>query len=178
VFKLKQIILHVFVFSIGVLAIISNIQVSAGPNIATPEACKSAIAKKEVKIWDIAKISEFLPIIPAACANDGENVQAIGISVIPDILIRVIGFMFSFAFYALPGAFVLLGLNLALKPFDPAINKNQFQEITTLGRLIAKQIGQIIFGIIIIVFAYTVVFTILRLFNFQSDYTDLNSFFS
>jgi hypothetical protein len=177
VFKSIKITFCIIILSLGLFSLTNIISVKANPNLGTPAACKSAIAKKDIKIWDLPNISAFLPIIPAACALDGENVQPLGVTALPDILIRVVGFMFSFAFYILPFAFVLLGFNLALKPFDPSINKNQFQEITTLGRLIAKQIGQIVFGIIIIVFAYTVVFTILRLFNFSSDYTNLDKFF-
>jgi hypothetical protein len=150
-------------------------------SLAVPEACKSSLAKKEVKIWDLidlnGSLSKFLPIIPVECGMTNGRMQPLGIKVIPDIIIRVVGLLFVLAFYLLPGAIVLLGFNLALKPFDPSVNKTQFTEITTLPRLITKQIAGIFIGLALILFAYTIVFTILRLIGLEGEYTNLERFF-
>jgi hypothetical protein len=145
--------------------------------LTTPDTCKEMIKKQEVKIWDLPNINKFLPIIPLECGMNNGKMQQLGIAVIPDIIIRVLGLLFVLAFYLFPGAIVLLGFNLALKPFDPSINKSQFTEITTLPRLITKQIGGIFIGLVLILFAYTIVFTILKLIGFSGEYTNLENFF-
>ncbi len=165
-------------FSLTVTAQDKPVAALAEPvSLAVPEACKSSLAKQEVKVWDLPNLSKFLPIIPVECGMNNGRMQPLGIKVIPDIIIRVVGFLFVMAFYLMPGAMVLLGFNLALKPFDPGVNKTQFTEITTLPRLITKQIGGIFVGLILILFAYTIVFTILKLIGFNGEYTNLERFF-
>jgi hypothetical protein len=177
------------ILCIAFFLVLSNISgqalTSADVNATTPQACKEAIAPKEVKIWDMLpprgpNIANYLPIIPQSCAvtANGEAIQPLGIKVIPDIVIRLIGLLFTLAFTILPLAVILLGFNLALKPFDPSINKTQFTEITTLPRLITKQLGGFVIGLALILFSYTIVFTVLNLLGFQGEYTKLDRFFT
>lgn len=154
-------------------------------NATTPAGCKEKIAPREVKIWDMIppkgpNIANYLPIIPEACGLNADKtaIQPLGIKVIPDIIIRLVGLLFTLAFTILPLAIIVLGFNLALKPFDSGINKTEFTEITTLPRLISKQLGSFVIGMALILFSYTIVFTVLNLLGFQGEYTSLDKFFT
>ena len=159
----------------------TSAEAGASVSIEEPAGCKGARQRQDVKIWDLidlaGSLKKFLPLIPAECALNNGQIQPLGIKVIPDIIIRAVGLLFVMAFYLMPGAVILLGFYLGTSPFNPAVNMSQFTEITTLPRLITKQIGAIFIGLALVLFAYTIVFTILRIIGFEGEYTDLDKFF-
>jgi hypothetical protein len=77
----------------------------------------------------------------------------------------------------LPVAIIVYGARVLFLPFDPKLNSNEFQEVTTAGRTITKELGQFLTGIIIILLAYTIVFTILGTLRIDGINTDLSEFF-
>lgn len=160
-----------------VLASSSNVNILAHAQSrdGVPVNCNNV--KKEIKWAMLFNIGNFLPIIPAECgiAGDG-NIQPLPIKFLFDIIIRSVGFLFSLAFYLLPIAIIVYGARVLFIAFDPNLNKSEFQEVTTIGRTITRELGQFLTGIVIIMFAYTIVFTILGTLQIESN-TDLTKFF-
>ena len=154
----------------------ASISVYAQSRDGVPSNCTNV--KKEIKWAMLFDIGNFLPIIPAECgiADDG-NIQPLPIKFLFDIVVRSAGFLFSLAFYLLPIAIIVYGARVLFIAFDPNLNKSEFQEVTTIGRTITKELGQFLTGIVIIMFAYTIVFTILGTLQIESN-TDLTKFFN
>jgi hypothetical protein len=158
----------------------------ANAQAANLEACNSEIYNKKITFTSLFNIGNFLPLIPASCgvgADDGVN--ALPLIFLFDIIIRTAGFIFSFAFYMLPTAIVIYGARVLFLPFDPGLNYNEFLEVRTAGRTITKTLGQFLTGIVIILFSYTLVFTILQVLQINTTgtedipiTTDLRSFFT
>lgn len=174
-FKYIQASLIIFGFLLVLTPFCNNVTVNAQTSSSNQASCGNV---KKVIVWSsLFDIGNFLPLIPAECgiAQDG-NIQPLPIKLLFDIIIRSAGFLFSLAFYMLPIATVVYGARVLFLPFDPNLNKSEFQEVTTAGRTITRELGQFITGLVIIVFAYTIVFTILEVLQIDSN-TDLSSFF-
>lgn len=140
--------------------------------------CKNLRVTRKYTFLDILYIGNFLPLIPEECGVSGDgNINPLPIYFLFDMIVRILGFLFSFSFYMLPVAIIVFGARIIFLPFDPGLNKNEFQEITTAARTITTEIAGFITGLIIIVFSYTIVFTILGTLQIESN-TDLSSFFN
>jgi hypothetical protein len=143
------------------------------------QTTQSTCNLKKVIQWNsLFDINNFLPLIPQECGvtSDG-NINPLPFPFIFDIILRAAGFLFSFALYLLPISIVIYGARVLFLPFDPKLNSNEFQEVTTAGRTITKELGQFLTGIIIIVLSYTIVFTILSVLGIKGVNTDLSKFF-
>jgi hypothetical protein len=140
--------------------------------------CKNTLSSKQIKFSSLFNLGNFLPLLPESCGiqNDGTP-QALPISYIFDVIIRGAGLLFSLAFYMLPIAVITFGARALFLPFDFQLNKSDFTEVTTAGRTITRVLGQILVGIVVIIFSYTIVFTILGTLQIESS-TDLGSFFT
>ena len=148
-------------------------------NIKTLTTCK--IDKKAVKIWDLGKVSEFLPIIPAKCANDSDgDIRPLTVAIIPDLIIRILGLLFSLAFWLLPLWVILYGFLVIILPFDQGINTQTTVSVATIGKKASQQALELIAGIILISISYVIVMTVLRLIGLDNESvnTDLSSFFN
>jgi hypothetical protein len=177
ILKFIQVSLLIFgLFLVLVPASSGNVVVHAANGVN--EACERTKIKKKLIFTDIIYIGKFLPLIPEECgiADDG-NINPLPFSFIFDLIIRLLGFLFSLAFYLLPVAIIVYGGRVLFVAFDPSLNKSEFQEVTTIGRTITRELGQFVTGLIIILFSYTIVFTILGTLQIESN-TDLSSFFS
>jgi hypothetical protein len=138
------------------------------------------IPKKAVKIWDLGKVSEFLPIIPRQCANDQDGeIRPLTVAIIPDLIIRILGLLFSLAFWLLPLWVILYGFLVIILPFDQGINTQTTVSVATIQKKAAEKALELVAGIVIISISYTIVFTVLRLIGLDngSVNTDLSSFF-
>lgn len=139
------------------------------------------ITKKSVKIWDLGKVSEFLPIIPIDCALDNDKeIRPLTIAILPDLIIRILGLLFSLAFWLLPLWVILYGFFIIILPFDQGINTQTTVSVATIGKKAAQQALELVAGIVIISISYTIVMTVLRLIGLDngSVNTDLNNFFN
>jgi hypothetical protein len=177
ILKFLQVNLLIFgLFLVLVPSSSGNVVVHADTGLNS--TCEATKIKTKLKFTDILYIGKFLPLIPEECgvASDG-NIQPLPFYFIFDILIRVLGFLFSLAFYLLPVAIIVYGGRVLFIAFDPNLNKNEFQEVTTIGRKLTAELGQFVIGLVIILFSYTIVFTILGTLQIESN-TDLSSFFS
>jgi hypothetical protein len=179
ILKFLQVSLLIFGLFLVLLPASNRVAVSAQGVVSkepVSQACTDIKFKKKIKFADIIYIGNFLPLIPEECGVKDGNVNPLPIYLLFDILIRTIGFLFSFAFYMLPVAIIIYGTRILFLPFDPSLNKNEFQEVTTAGRTITRDLSSFVIGLIIIVFSYTIVFTILGTLQIESN-TDLSSFF-
>jgi hypothetical protein len=141
--------------------------------------CK--IPKKAVKIWDLGKVNEFLPIIPAVCANDSDgDIRPLTIAIIPDLIIRVLGLLFSLAFWLVPLWIVTYGFFIIALPFDGGLNTQSTVSVATIGKKAAEKAIELVAGIVLISISFTIVMTVLRLIGLDngSVNTDLSSFFT
>lgn len=175
ILKFLQVSLLIFglflvMMPVGSTAIVANAQANG-----LPTGC---VKTKKIK-WDsLFNINNFLPLIPQECGTDKDNFAPLPFYFFFDIIIRTAGFLFSFAFYILPIAIIVYGARVLFLPFDPNLNSNEFQEITTAGRTITRELGQFLTGLVIILLSYTVVFTILSVLGIEGINTDLSTFFS
>ncbi len=145
------------------------------------ELTTCSVGKKAVKIWDLGKVSEFLPIIPANCANDPEGlIKPLTIAIVPDLIIRILGLLFSLAFWLLPLWVILYGFLIIILPFDQGINTQSTVSVATIGKKASQQALELIAGIILISISYVIVMTVLRLIGLDNESvnTDLSSFFN
>jgi hypothetical protein len=185
--KILHIIKNIFLFFAMLLFVVQLIQ----PNTVTStisvhaqnaretailEKCKT-VAKKKINFASLFNISNFLPLIPQECSSAEDGVVPLPLNFLFDIIIRTAGFLFSFAFYLLPVAIIVYGARVLLIPFDPTLNKSDFTQASTIGRTITAELAQFVTGILIILFSYTVVFTILGTLQIESS-TDISQFFS
>jgi hypothetical protein len=139
------------------------------------------IPRKAVKIWDLGKVNEFLPIIPTACALDGDgDIKPLTIAIIPDLIIRIIGLLFSLAFWLVPLWIILYGFFIIALPFDQGLNTQSTVSVATIGKKAAGQAIELVGGIVLISISYTIVMTVLRLIGLDngSVNTDLSAFFT
>lgn len=174
-----------FIYCLLVLSIL-NLCVSTIPAFAQGYTAPCEIKAMEIKIWSIVNPSNFLPIIPEECGTykqKGNGYEAGDIIALPlillfDVMLRGFGLLFSIFFYMLPIAIMVLGFRFLLISYDPELNKTQFTEITTLARTITKTTSQFLIGIVVVVFAYTFVFSILNILGISSPNTDIKSFFT
>ena len=173
IFKFLQVSLLIFGLFLVLAPISSNVIVKAEGSV--PSACKR---QKKIVWKDVFNINNFLPLIPEECGTDNGNFNALPFPFIFDIIIRTAGFLFSFAFYILPVAVIVYGARVLFLPFDPALNYNEFLEVTTAGRTITRELGQFLTGIIIVLLSYTIVFTILGTLKIDGINTDLSAFFT
>jgi hypothetical protein len=177
ILKFLQVSLLIFgLFLVLVPASDANVVVHAANGI--PTGCEQF--KKKKIVWNsLFNIGNFLPLIPEECgvSSDG-NINPLPFSFIFDIIIRTAGFLFSLAFYLLPVAVIVYGARVLFLPFDKNLNSNEFQEVTTAGRTITRELAQFISGLIIILLSYTIVFTILSTLGIEGINTDLSSFFN
>ena len=139
--------------------------------------CEKVRVKKKIKFIDILYIGNFLPLIPEDCGVKDGNINPLPFYFLFDVIIRTVGFLFSVAFYLLPLAIIAYGARVLFIEFDPGFNKNDFQQITTVGRKLTEELATFVTGLIIIVFSYTIVFTILGALQIESN-TDLSKFFN
>jgi hypothetical protein len=141
--------------------------------------CK--IPKRSVKIWDLGKVNEFLPVIPAVCANDSDgDIRPLTIAIIPDLIIRVLGLLFSLAFWLVPLWIIVYGFFIIALPFDGGINTQSTVSVATIGKKAAEKAIELVAGIVLISISFTIVMTVLRLIGLDngSVNTDLSSFFT
>jgi hypothetical protein len=139
------------------------------------------IPKKAVKIWDLGKVNEFLPIIPAACAVDKDgDIKPLTIAIIPDLIIRVLGLLFSLAFWLVPLWIILYGFFIIRLPFDGGLNTQSTVSVATIGKKAAEKFIELVAGIVLISISFTIVMTVLRLIGLDngSVNTDLSNFFT
>lgn len=175
IFKFFQVSLLIFglfliLVPVGNTAIVANAQANG-----LPTGCAKT---KKIK-WDsLFNINNFLPLIPQECGTKDGDFNPLPFPFIFDIIIRTAGFLFAFALYMLPIAIIVYGARVLFLPFDPKLNSNEFQEVTTAGRTITRELGQFLSGIIIILLSYTIVFTILGTLKIDGINTDLSTFFN
>lgn len=166
------------------ISIVSSV-LSSVPVVAQGYTAPCTIKVVEVKIWSIGNPGNFFPIIPEECGTykssgagyEAGDIMALPIVLLFDVMLRGFGLMFSFFFYALPIAVIVLGFRFLLISYDPELNKTQFTEITTLARTISKTSSQFLIAIVMVVFAYTFVFSILNILGISSPNTNIKSFF-
>jgi hypothetical protein len=181
--NILQIAMFVFAL-ILILAPVGNVRINAQSGVS--QACDALTYKKKITFTSLFNIGNFLPLIPEECGIDSEQ----GVAPLPfyflfDIIVRTAGFLFSFAFFILPIAIIVYGARILFVSFDPGLNKSDFTQATTIGRTITAELAKFLTGIVIILFSYTIVFTILQTLqiNITGDSTqplttDLRSFFS
>jgi hypothetical protein len=181
ILKFLQVSLLIFGLFLVLVPVGKNVSVNAqGVTSSKPltEACSKGYKNKKIQWADLFFINKFLPLIPQECGtNDKGEFAPLPLPFLFDIIIRTAGFLFSLAFYLLPVAIIVYGARVLFLPFDPKLNSNEFQEVTTAGRTITKELGQFLTGIIIILLAYTIVFTILGTLRIDGINTDLSEFF-
>jgi hypothetical protein len=151
-------------------------------------SCDLRAKKKAVKIWDLGKVNEFLPIIPADCAtysydfngNKVTLIKPLTFAIIPDLIIRILGLLFSLAFWLVPLWIVLYGFFIIALPFDQGINTQSTVSVATIGKKAAEKAIELVAGIVLISISFTIVMTVLRLIGLDngSINTDLGSFFT
>jgi hypothetical protein len=143
--------------------------------------CDLKSIKKSVKIWDLGKVNQFLPIIPKDCAIDKDgDIKPLTIAIIPDLIIRVLGLLFSLAFWLVPLWIVVYGFFIIALPFDGGINTQSTVSVATIGKKAAEKAIELVAGIVLISISFTIVMTVLRLIGLDngSVNTDLSSFFT
>jgi hypothetical protein len=172
------------------IVLVSTIGVHVNAQEAVSAACNKAVQSKTITFSSLFNLNNFLPLIPEACGiiKDKEGLDTVNplpFFVIFDVIVRTAGFLFALAFYLLPFAVITYGARVLFVSFDPSLNKSDFTQASTIGRTITNELGQFLTGIVIIVFSYTVVFTILQTLqiNITGDSkepltTDLRCFFS
>jgi hypothetical protein len=182
-FKFLKIFL---VASTMMLILLSTLNVNVIAQEAVSAKCNAVTESKKITFSSLFDLSNFLPLIPESCGIDSnEGVNPLPFFLIFDIIIRTAGFLFSLAFYILPIAVIVYGARVLFVSFDPGLNKSDFTQATTIGRTITRDLSQFLTGIIVIVFSYTLVFTILQTLQINITgnsseplTTDLRGFFS
>ncbi len=145
------------------------------------ELTTCTVGKKAVKIWDLGKVSEFLPIIPTKCANDPEGlIRPLTVAILPDLIIRILGLLFSLAFWLVPLWVVLYGFLVIILPYDKGLNTQSTVSVATIGKKATEKAIELVAGIFLISISYVIVMTVLRLIGLDngSVNTDLGSFFN
>jgi hypothetical protein len=183
IFKFLQISLVALAM---MLILVSTLKVNVNAQGSSLKACDDLTYSKKITFTSLFNITNFLPLIPEECGvGEDKGVNPLPFYYIFDIIVRGAGLLFSIAFYLLPIGIITYGARVLFLPFDPTLNKNEFQEVTTIGRTITKELAQFLTGIIIILFSYTLVFTILSTLQISTTddkeapiTTDLRSFFS
>jgi hypothetical protein len=154
-----------------------NIKYSTEEKIKELTTCN--IPKKSVKIWSLGKVNEFLPIIPIDCALDNDKeIRPLTIAIIPDLIIRVLGLLFSLAFWLVPLWIILYGFFIIALPFDGGINTQSTVSVATIGKKAAEKFVELVAGIVLISISYTIVMTVLNLIGITGVDTDLKNFFT
>jgi hypothetical protein len=166
-------------FKVFTIILMTLIVLGGAITSSAQSICNDIAPTKNVKVWDIVNPSTFLPLIPERCGFDKNgDIAPLPVSVIGDLLLRAFALMFSLAFYILPMSLVVLGLRFVLISYDPELNKTQFTEVTTLARTVSKTSAQFVVGILVVVFAYTIVFSVLNLLGIQTENTNIKDFFT
>jgi hypothetical protein len=179
--------LQIAVISLAVVfVLVSTSGVHANAQEEVSSACNAAVQSKTITFSSLFNLNNFLPLIPEDCGVGADKgVNPLPFFIIFDVIVRTAGFLFALAFYLLPIAVIVYGARVLFVSFDPTLNKSDFTQASTIGRTITGELGQFLTGIIIIVFSYTLVFTILQTLqiNITGDSkepltTDLRCFFS
>lgn len=179
--KKMQICIAFFLVLVSCFGMLSSTSASAVDpkydDINKLTTCK--IPKKSVKIWDLGKVGEFLPIIPAECALDGKDIRPLTLAIIPDLIIRILGLLFSLAFWLLPLWVILYGFLIIILPFESGLNTQSTVSVATIQKKASQKAIELIAGIVLISISYTIVFSVLRLIGLDngSVNTDLGKFF-
>lgn len=178
IFKILQISLVALSM---MLVLVSTLTVNVSAQTQSYQAC-NAVIKKKITFTSLFNLGNFLPLIPEDCGISKDSNGVDGVNPLPfyyifDFIVRGAGFLFSLAFYMLPIAVIVYGSRVLFVPFDPSLNKSDFTQASTIGRTITNELGQFLTGIVIILFSYTVVFTILGTLQIDSN-TDLSQFFN
>lgn len=68
------------------------------------------VTNSSIKWYSIVTPVDFLPIIPAECGQDGTTIKPLSIKLLPEIIIRLFGFLVALVWYLLLPVFIFAGI--------------------------------------------------------------------
>lgn len=174
-FKIAITSLFILVFFIGNFGILasasssSNSSPSVNKSVSTQAISSNcSVNKTEIRWWQITSPGQFLPIIPQDCATNADGTpKPLSIDILPDIIIRLFGFLVSLVWLLLLPVFVFAGLWYIWGGFDGQGSENAI-----------KLIKNSLFGIVTLFIFYIAVFTVLTLLQANFLETDIKTFFT
>ncbi len=133
-----------------------------------PAECE--VQKKTVKWWQFVSPGEFLPIIPEGCGQQGGQVVALSPALLPDIGLRLYGFVVSLMFYLITPVVIFAGLQWT---WGGIFGEGEIQKAKELMR-------NSVLGLVTIVGFYMGLFIILSLLGANEAIlnTDIKDFFT
>jgi len=142
----------------------------ATPNLDKVRANDCASAKTPLTVLALMTPGQFFPIIPNACGGGDGAPQALSLTALPVILVRVYGLLASLVFYLFGFNLIFISIRASYGAFQEAEYKNalnMFQEgVTSIALvLLAHLIISTIFSTIFRIPLITDVSTIQGLFN-------------
>jgi hypothetical protein len=146
-----------------------------------PEACKKELYEKpdflknRGSYSNIFNIQANLPFVPTECGLDNGGLgpdgktsgkpetTAIPVKYFPFVLLRVYNFIISLAFYLFGLGLIIIGITI-----QTGVLASNYDYYTKLKRYLSNAIQ----GIVIVLFAYYIVYTILWIFNADAILND------
>lgn len=121
------------------------------------------VGQVEVRWWQIASPASFLPVIPANCATeDGvSRPRPLSLNVLPDVLIRLFGFVVSLVWLMLLPTVIFAGIWYTWGGFDGQVGDKPLSLLRSS-----------FLSIMVLFLFYVGVFTILNL--LQADFLETN----
>jgi SNF family Na+-dependent transporter len=145
-------------FSLG-----SSLQVQAQDKYANSE-CK----KTSISLTNLFVIGNNIPIIPAECSTNADgSAKPLSPSLLVDIAIRAYAFLISLGFTIITPSLVGMGVLWIYSGVDEAQ--------ATFVKKWAQNLGV---GLVMLIFAFVVPFTVMSVLGFKPENTNLDSFFS
>jgi len=126
------------------------------------------VQKKEIKWWSPIRPGDFAPFVPEDCGQDGNKIRALTLNSLPDIVVRVYGFLISLLLYCLVPVNIYAGL---LWVWGGIFEGN----VATAKKLLTQAFS----GLAVVLFFYLGVFIILSIFEVDTLFTSTSvaSFF-
>lgn len=146
---------------------------STTTNTTTPAATNSSPtscspSKSQVRWYSIATPATFIPIIPTECATNNGQIQPLSPRIIPEIIIRLFGFMISLVWLLLLPTVILAGIWYIWGGFDG-----------TSSQAAQRLLQNALLSLLSLFFFFIIVFAFLGLFgagNLAS--TDISTLFN
>jgi hypothetical protein len=164
--KLLNIVILSFVVVAGIFLSFSSS--SSLPTFAQDKYANSACKKTSITLTNLFVIGNNIPIIPADCStNPDGSAKPLSPSLLIDIAIRAYAFLISLGFTIITPSLVGMGVLWIYSGVDEAQ--------ATFVKKWAQNLGV---GLVMLIFAFVVPFTIISVLGFKPENTNLDSFFS
>ncbi|MEM1312432.1 MAG: hypothetical protein AAGF07_03130 [Patescibacteria group bacterium] len=164
--KLFRLLIAGSVVTLGLLVL--AISLICLNTFAQDKYANSACKQTSISLSNLFVIGNNVPIIPAECSTyeDG-SARPLSPSLLADIAIRAYAFLISLGFTIITPSLVGMGLVWIYSGVDEA-----------QAAFVKKWSQNLAVGLVMLIFAFIVPFTIMSVLGFSSENTNLDSFFS